>query len=157
MTTEEIKDLIASAIAGQGNQVDAGGKLAGILNAIVEMAGQGGGDNSILVLPNAIPYDSSNTYSDTFEQVAEGLGITVEQAQNLFAGKYFAVFVNMSVPAEQGGGTISCYVPMESLFIKEGLTVCDYNLAISGGITIHIECTNGSDGVEVVLESEVDA
>lgn len=36
MTTQEIKDLIASAIAGQGNQVDAGGKLAEVLNAIVE-------------------------------------------------------------------------------------------------------------------------
>ena len=38
MTTEEIKDLIASAIAGQGNQVDSGGKLAEILNALVTMA-----------------------------------------------------------------------------------------------------------------------
>lgn len=38
MTTQEIKDLIASKIAGQGNQVDSGGKLAEILNAIVDMA-----------------------------------------------------------------------------------------------------------------------
>lgn len=36
MTTEQIKDLIASKIAGQGNQVDSGGALSTILDAIVD-------------------------------------------------------------------------------------------------------------------------
>ena len=35
-TKEEIKALIATAIAGQGNQVDSGGKLAEILDEIVD-------------------------------------------------------------------------------------------------------------------------
>lgn len=36
MKTQEIKDLIASKIAGQGNQVDSGGALFTILDAIVD-------------------------------------------------------------------------------------------------------------------------
>ena len=36
MTKEEIKALIAEKIAGQGNQVDSGGALANILNAITD-------------------------------------------------------------------------------------------------------------------------
>lgn len=36
MTAQEIKDLIASKIAGQGSAVDAGSALPEILNAIVE-------------------------------------------------------------------------------------------------------------------------
>ena len=36
MDAQQIKDLIASKIAGQGNQVDSGGALSTILNAIVD-------------------------------------------------------------------------------------------------------------------------
>lgn len=36
MTTQEIKDLVAAKIAGQGSMVDAGGALPTILNAIVD-------------------------------------------------------------------------------------------------------------------------
>lgn len=36
MTTQEIKDLVASKIAGQGNQVDLAGALPEILTALVE-------------------------------------------------------------------------------------------------------------------------
>lgn len=37
MTKEQLKDLIAATIAGQGNQIDAGSKLPVILNGIIDM------------------------------------------------------------------------------------------------------------------------
>lgn len=38
MTKQEIKDLVAAKIAGQGSMVDVGGALADILNAIADAA-----------------------------------------------------------------------------------------------------------------------
>lgn len=46
MTVQEIKDLIASKMAGQGSAVDAGSALPEILNGIVDAIGQGGGGGS---------------------------------------------------------------------------------------------------------------
>jgi hypothetical protein len=37
MTKDEIKALIAAKIDGQGNQVDIGGALAQVLNAIIDL------------------------------------------------------------------------------------------------------------------------
>lgn len=55
MTKEEIKALVNSAIAGQGNQVDAGGALPGIINAIVDAIPEGGASETVMydVLFNA--------------------------------------------------------------------------------------------------------
>ena len=53
MNAQEIKDLIQSKIAGQGNQVDSGGALAEILDAIIDNMGgevtinEGGGYQEI--------------------------------------------------------------------------------------------------------------
>lgn len=38
VTKKEVLELIEKAIAGQGNQVDAGGALPGVLKSIVEFA-----------------------------------------------------------------------------------------------------------------------
>lgn len=156
MTTQEIKDLIASAIAGQGNQVDSGGKLAEILNEIVDVASQGGGESSILTLPNAFSLGSSTTYGDTYEQIAQALEITVEQVQNLFTGKYFAVKVTMTLPEQIGGGEASCFVPAVLSHNREGSIGCDYNFS-SGAVTIDIQCTNDADGANMVLDIHVGA
>lgn len=43
MTIQEIRDLIAKKIAGQGTQVDVGGGLPAILNAICDTLESGGG------------------------------------------------------------------------------------------------------------------
>ena len=40
MTTQEIKDLIASKIAGQGSMVDIGGALPNILDEIIDAVGK---------------------------------------------------------------------------------------------------------------------
>lgn len=63
MTTDEIKAIIAEMIAGQGNQVDIGGALAEILNAIVDR-------NSISVVksPTSI---STGEYIQDAEKAAE--------------------------------------------------------------------------------------
>lgn len=45
MTKEEIQALISAKVAGQGNQVDSGGALATILDAIVDAIPEGGGSD----------------------------------------------------------------------------------------------------------------
>lgn len=150
MDAQEIKDLIASKIAGQGNQVDPGGKLAEILNALVDMASQGGGGDYILTLPNEYSFDTSTTFGDTFEQIAEELGVTVEQVQNLFTGKYFAVNVTFSI---QGGLTASCFVPLILSHNSEGGNGCDYNFTSpTGEVIIDIECSNEGGVANMVLD-----
>lgn len=48
MTKDEIKTLIAEKISGQGNQVDSGGALDAILNAIVDAIPEGGGNGALV-------------------------------------------------------------------------------------------------------------
>lgn len=43
MTKQEIKDLVAAKIAGQGTQVDLGGVLPTVLSEIIDMIPEGGG------------------------------------------------------------------------------------------------------------------
>lgn len=87
MTTTEIKDLIASAIAGQGNQVDARGKLAEILNALADSAG-GGGVPVKLTAPTLTDY---GFLSQVRERINNGLLydtiiVYFEQTQSLPPG-----------------------------------------------------------------------
>lgn len=49
MTKEEIKAAIAEGIAGQGTNVDGGGYLPKILNAIVDAIPEGGGNEPYIV------------------------------------------------------------------------------------------------------------
>lgn len=42
MTTQEIKDLVAAKIAGQGNQVDLGNALSDIINSLCDLIDAGG-------------------------------------------------------------------------------------------------------------------
>lgn len=64
MTKEEIKTLIAEKISGQGNQVDSGGALDEILNAIVDAIPEGGGSGAP-VLKIAIEMMTYNTIAFT--------------------------------------------------------------------------------------------
>lgn len=68
MTKQEIKDLVALKIAGQGSAVDAGSALPQILDAIVDAIGEGGGGGSSD--PVAITYNELKTLRD-------GGGLTV--------------------------------------------------------------------------------
>lgn len=49
MTKEEIKTAIAKGIAGQGTNVDGGGYLPKILDAIVDAIPEGGGNEPLVV------------------------------------------------------------------------------------------------------------
>lgn len=49
MTKQQIKDLVAAKIAGQGTMVDAGGGLPTILNEIIDLLPEGGGNEPIIV------------------------------------------------------------------------------------------------------------
>lgn len=50
MTKDEIKALISAKVAGQGDQVDAGGALAEILNGIIDAIPSGDADAAIVDL-----------------------------------------------------------------------------------------------------------
>lgn len=66
MTKQEIKDLVAAKIAGQGSQVDIGGALADILSGIVDAIPEGGGDNPIILEgqnDDSIMYLSNSPYT----------------------------------------------------------------------------------------------
>lgn len=73
MTTQEIKDLIASKIAGQGSMVDIGGALPTILKEIVDAIGEGGGG-----APLEIPC-TFDRYKERVDPTAEGEAIIREK------------------------------------------------------------------------------
>lgn len=75
MTKQEIKDLVAAKIAGQGTQVDLGGALPEIINAIVD---------AIPSLEPKISLNVSEAFQDkSAEEAAETLGITVAELNEI--------------------------------------------------------------------------
>lgn len=74
MTKDEIKTLIAEKISGQGNQVDAGGALDAILNAIVDAIPEGGGGVSPVQLPVGTDLTdlTNEQYSQIYNNLLEG-------------------------------------------------------------------------------------
>ena len=95
MTTNEIKTLIQNTIAGQGSQVDIGGKLAEILGAIVDAMPASNDLAKVLTIPN---YTGVTIRANSKEQFCELAGISVEQYDGLFAGEYQFV----KLPNSQG-------------------------------------------------------
>lgn len=94
MTTEEIKQLIAEKIAGQGSAVDAASILPtvlnGILAAIPELAPIA---EAVDGLREDLKYYIASQYFDTFRlsDYASGVEITEELAQKICAGSIFYV------------------------------------------------------------------
>lgn len=80
MTKEEIKALIATAIAGQGTNVDGGGQLPNILNAIVDAIPEAGMPKPKYFLTREIVDGQEHTY----QEVASVLGITEDEVENIF-------------------------------------------------------------------------
>ena len=83
MTIQEIRDLVAKKISGQGTQVDVGGGLATILNAICD---------ALATIPDApvtleIASTAISFSNKTKAEAIECLGITGEELDALFAGK----------------------------------------------------------------------
>lgn len=94
MTIEEIKQLIAEKIAGQGSAVDAASILPtvlnGILAAIPELAPIA---EAVDGLREDLKYYIASQYFDTFRlsDYASGVEITEELAQKICAGSIFYV------------------------------------------------------------------
>lgn len=67
MTKEQLKVLVATKIAGQGNQVDAGSTLPAILNEIIDKLFDGGGDlddyAKIVEVDDFEGFDETTSYS----------------------------------------------------------------------------------------------
>lgn len=81
MTTQEIKDLIATKIAGQGNQVDSGGKLADILNAICENIEQKADEKPVFEL-------SGRLYSGMSTNEFNATGLTADVVREIANHEY---------------------------------------------------------------------
>lgn len=76
MTKQEIKDLIAAKVAGQGNQIDAGSTLPAILDGIIDL---------IPTVPEpvaALMVQSANNTTVGGYQVPELTAVQVTQAYN---------------------------------------------------------------------------
>ena len=80
MTKQEIKDLIAAKIAGQGNQVDIGGVLADILNALAD-----GGSTPIRLTATLVE-------GDTLQDLIEA-GLTKEEIEAAARGERTGVVI----------------------------------------------------------------
>lgn len=85
MTTDEIKKMITDTLQGQGNQVDIGGGIPKILNAVltkIEELETAPNRILFLTLPNQ---DFNNV---TIEEAASHMDITVKELQDLSDGGY---------------------------------------------------------------------
>lgn len=83
MTKQEIKEAIAKGIAGQGTNVDGGGYLPKILEAIVDAIPEGGA-SPVAPEPTIIINTGTETFENKNEQeAADLLGITVEELKDL--------------------------------------------------------------------------
>ncbi len=103
MTTQEIKDLIMSKIAGQGSAVDAGSALPQILNAIVDAIGEGGGGSGKRILetgPNANWDSFGKNYNTALSraQLAEILDISETDVDRLIDLEF--TNINFALPDE---------------------------------------------------------
>lgn len=98
MTTEEIKKMITDTLQGQGNQVDIGGGIPKILNAIVEKIDEGGGGGAAEPIEITIDlfalaaYKTSETDKVTaFDAIPKSvmmkaLGVTEDNLTKIMAG-----------------------------------------------------------------------
>ena len=71
MTKEQVKAEVLAKISGQGNQVDSGGALATILDAIVDLIPEGGGNEPLVIEIGTVEANALNTISVSAETFAE--------------------------------------------------------------------------------------
>lgn len=126
MTTDEIKKMIADTLQGQGNQVDVGGGIPKILNAIVEKIDEGGGGGAAEPIEITIDWDALGEYrtSDTGKVAVydaipksvmmEALGVTEDNLTKIMAGNAVLYYPG------GGGAFFYCF----SRYEDEGLNTC---------------------------------
>lgn len=104
MTKQEIKDLIAAKIAGQGNQVDSGGALAEILNAIADMAGD---------IPE---FEFDKNYSEQEAQKAEFSPVILVDGEKYIMNGF--LFANDTIANEAFNAAIAAFPEAREITIK---------------------------------------
>ena len=136
MTTNEIKTLIQNTIAGQGNQVDIGGKLAGILSAIVDAI-----PSVESVRP--ITLTSAPTGVDTYETLA-AKGLSTDEVLAASRGErtgvampngfYQITYCEYTDPSDFSISFCRfIYSSSKPLYLKQ------YHIIAQGGLEVHIE------------------
>lgn len=85
MTTDEIKKMIADTLQGQGNQVDIGGGIPKILNAILTKIEELGISPYHIIFVSLPVPDFTNL---TIEEAALRMDITVKELRDLSNGGY---------------------------------------------------------------------
>lgn len=95
MTKQEIKDLVAAKIAGQGNQIDAGSTLPAILDGIIDLiptipepvaALMVQSDNDTTVGGYQVPALTAEQVTQAYNAVATGRGcIIVDKNETMHA------------------------------------------------------------------------
>ena len=83
MTKEQIKDLVAAKIAGQGSMVDVGGGLPTIFNEIIDLIPEGGGGGfEPLVIEGRVDegdiiIDDSDSYDEAVDKFCQGFPVVI--------------------------------------------------------------------------------
>lgn len=135
MTTNEIKTLIQNTIAGQGSQVDIGGKLAEILGAIVDAIPSG-------EMPRPIVLTGEPQDGDTIEILAEK-GLTIQEIQAAARGERTGVVRNntyYSILSAYYVGSDLCGIVFATVLFSdngEAVNLSQYSISIDAeGATV---------------------
>lgn len=101
MTKQEIKDAIQKGIAGQGTNVDGGGYLPKILDAIVDLIPEGGGNEPLIV--------KGSVADDEFQATD---GTTLQQAADAFLSGRLVIlqYIDTDNPDNSGSVIVTKYV-----------------------------------------------
>lgn len=102
MTKEEILAKVQATIAGQGNEVDLGGALPAILEAIVGLIPEGGG-NEPLIVKGEVTEDGEFQATD---------GTTLQQAADAFLSGRVVIlqYIDIENPDNSGSVIATQYV-----------------------------------------------
>lgn len=96
MTTEQIKQLIAQKIAGQGTAVDAGGALPGILDGLTDLLSQA--EAALADMPRPIVLSDEPTVDMTTQEELDAIGLTFDEIKAAAEGKRTGVIQNGFLP-----------------------------------------------------------
>lgn len=89
MNKQEIKDLVAAKIAGQGNQVDLGSALPKIIDEVVDLIPEGGGGPVIVEVQHIFPELTEEERNQILDAVKDNPGgITVKMPNAAAPGGY---------------------------------------------------------------------
>ena len=87
MNKQEIRAAVAAKIAGQGNQVDIGGALGPVLNAIVELIPDSPAGNEPLIVEGTAPIDEASLQHPAMFEPSAGMPSRAQALAAFTAGR----------------------------------------------------------------------